>query len=869
MKRLALLVAFILAPTLAHAQAVIVPSPVPVCSDGQALLWQASSSAFVCGLPSTGASAVTNDTSTSSSVYPAWVAGTSGTQAIELSSSKLSFVPSTGALTAAGKLRSTAINGATTVPWFQHDPTVSGTIGTASGNIGGVKFGSLFQPVRWTNGPGGEVNYIDDTWHLGMNLGTGAGGVGRDDTSKPNLELSWESKFYQSSTFGQEFHLQGVAADGTTTFRPLSFFMAHDASLINGAVTVDTWTVANKSSVTMMQASSANAAVDLGTTGSPIKLRGNKNNTSFLQQLNAAGSGFIDLLYLDASNVAQVGASTAITGPRVGQNFVLVQPATASTNDSAIAINVPTFSGTYQGVKVSGSVTGALQNVVENDATSGSAHARVTLQVSDGSGGDPYIYFAVPGVTNVSMGIDNSDSDKFKISAASTLGSSDLFSIVPSTSVTTFAGKIVDASINGATAQVWWQHDPTIAGTIGTSSGNVGGVKFGSMYQAVRWTNGPGGTPNYIDDTWHLGMNLGTNSGGVGRDDTSKPSLELTFESQFYANSTFGEEFHLQGVASDGATTNRPLSFFVAHDGSLIAGAVTADTWTVSNKSSVSMMQASSANAAVDFGTAASPIKLRGNKNNTAFLQQLNAAGSGFIDLMYLDASNVVQLGASTAITGPRVGQNFVLVQPATASTNDSAIAINVPTFSGTYQGIKVGGSVTGTLQNVIENDAASGSAHARVTLQVSDGSGGDPYIYFAVPGVTNWSLGIDNSDSDKFVLSGASTLGSSNALTVSTAGVVEVPGSVLTPIVASSASSTLTISSNVIAPTNAIHHLGAGLVKTITVPASCSPTCSVDIVPDAAFTTDATGNISVASTAVINKTLRFTWDGSKWNPSY
>jgi hypothetical protein len=84
-----------------------------------------------------------------------------------------------------------------------------------------------------------------------------------------------------------------------------------------------------------------------------------------------------------------------------------------------------------------------------------------------------------------------------------------------------------------------------------------------------------------------------------------------------------------------------------------------------------------------------------------------------------------------------------------------------------------------------------------------------------------------------------------------------------------SSASSILSITSNVITPTGSVHHLNAGLVKTITVPAGCSATCSIDIVPDAAFTTDATGNISLASTGVINKTLRFTYDGTKWNPSY
>lgn len=78
-----------------------------------------------------------------------------------------------------------------------------------------------------------------------------------------------------------------------------------------------------------------------------------------------------------------------------------------------------------------------------------------------------------------------------------------------------------------------------------------------------------------------------------------------------------------------------------------------------------------------------------------------------------------------------------------------------------------------------------------------------------------------------------------------------------------------LTQAANVIAPTSQIHHVAAGLIKTITVPAGMQQGGTIFLVPDAAFTTDATGNISLASTAVINKTLAMTWDGTKWNPSY
>lgn len=77
-----------------------------------------------------------------------------------------------------------------------------------------------------------------------------------------------------------------------------------------------------------------------------------------------------------------------------------------------------------------------------------------------------------------------------------------------------------------------------------------------------------------------------------------------------------------------------------------------------------------------------------------------------------------------------------------------------------------------------------------------------------------------------------------------------------------------LTIASNAIAPTNQVHHVGAGLIKNITLPTGFT-SGSVILIPDAAFTTDTTGNISLASTAVTNKAMIMTWDGTKWNPSY
>jgi hypothetical protein len=79
-----------------------------------------------------------------------------------------------------------------------------------------------------------------------------------------------------------------------------------------------------------------------------------------------------------------------------------------------------------------------------------------------------------------------------------------------------------------------------------------------------------------------------------------------------------------------------------------------------------------------------------------------------------------------------------------------------------------------------------------------------------------------------------------------------------------------LTVSSNTIAPTSSIHEVGAGLIKTVTVPSGFT-SGSIDLVPTAAFTYDATGNILGSGTAVVGRTMRATYNSvsSKWSMSY
>ncbi len=77
--------------------------------------------------------------------------------------------------------------------------------------------------------------------------------------------------------------------------------------------------------------------------------------------------------------------------------------------------------------------------------------------------------------------------------------------------------------------------------------------------------------------------------------------------------------------------------------------------------------------------------------------------------------------------------------------------------------------------------------------------------------------------------------------------------------------------SGTTIAPTNEVHHVtGTAAVVNITAPTGFLGG-RLTLVPDAAFTWTAAGNVAVLGTAVVNKSVTFTYDAatSKWYPSY
>lgn len=101
--------------------------------------------------------------------------------------------------------------------------------------------------------------------------------------------------------------------------------------------------------------------------------------------------------------------------------------------------------------------------------------------------------------------------------------------------------------------------------------------------------------------------------------------------------------------------------------------------------------------------------------------------------------------------------------------------------------------------------------------------------------------------------------------ITIDSAGVITT-----SPLLAHIEGAALTVSANVITPTHSIHQVGAGLIKTITVPAGFA-SGTIALVPTAAFTYDATGNILGTGTAVVGRTMFATLSSStgKFSMSY
>jgi hypothetical protein len=103
--------------------------------------------------------------------------------------------------------------------------------------------------------------------------------------------------------------------------------------------------------------------------------------------------------------------------------------------------------------------------------------------------------------------------------------------------------------------------------------------------------------------------------------------------------------------------------------------------------------------------------------------------------------------------------------------------------------------------------------------------------------------------------------------------GTVAFTSYTVSGVIGTAAAAPTIASATTIAPTQQISFIsGTTAIATITPPAPiASGGGQITLIPTGAFTTTTAGNIALASTAVVNKTLTMTYDTTttKWYPSY
>ena len=117
-----------------------------------------------------------------------------------------------------------------------------------------------------------------------------------------------------------------------------------------------------------------------------------------------------------------------------------------------------------------------------------------------------------------------------------------------------------------------------------------------------------------------------------------------------------------------------------------------------------------------------------------------------------------------------------------------------------------------------------------------------------------------------------AINVGIITATGLTTAAAITAAGLTVTAPVASGAATPTIASATTIAPTAMISFVsGTTAITTITPPSTFTKGGQITLIPTGLFTTATTGNIALASVAVVSKALILTYDATtaKWYPSY
>lgn len=283
-------------------------------------------------------------------------------------------------------------------------------------------FGFREYPV--INGVGVRGNTVAN---FGWNV---ANDTTREDPTEAMACLSFEEHFIDGfGNPGFEFHLQGMYTSGAQ-WRAMSFFMPKNGAAVGCEFDLGNLNLGNSAGALKWQFN-----LDAGTVGvfggGTIDFQ--VNGGAVIRQKNSFGV-LAPLPYYDSVNALIFGGPTRCSGltPTTGtypNSFAVIQASGLPVGGIAQDVLVNPVAGSALGARWRGAVVGDWTARVHNESTDAAANAVLEAFVHASSSGDPKVRFTINGVTGWDMGVDNSDSDTFKWSRGTALGTNDMASL--------------------------------------------------------------------------------------------------------------------------------------------------------------------------------------------------------------------------------------------------------------------------------------------------------------------------------------------------------------------------------------------------------------------------------------------------------
>lgn len=150
--------------------------------------------------------------------------------------------------------------------------------------------------------------------------------------------------------------------------------------------------------------------------------------------------------------------------------------------------------------------------------------------------------------------------------------------------------------------------------------------------------------------------------------------------------------------------------------------------------------------------------------NNTVTAMYITPT-TGYIGIGTASPSYPIHYAGATA------SATFGIVPSSQTTDDDIIYYYQGPAFTGSTNAMLMRQNLTGDLKATFFNQNNTvGTSNAKFELATGGASGGDPSLVFTVTGATNWTMGVDNSDSDKLKIGPVATV-TGTSLVMDTSG--------------------------------------------------------------------------------------------------